>query len=121
MTDHRETTEDVLDSIRRLLTPPEGSVASDGGTSRDTLVLTADRRLPEDGPVVVLHPRPMRLPPPLPREAAAPDVVSDAMRALIVRAVEEELAGALGARITRNVRKTVRQEIRAILADSDLD
>lgn len=45
----------------------------------------------------------------------------DALRDLIVEVVREELQGVLGQRITRNVRKMVRREIRLALAAEDLE
>ena len=44
-----------------------------------------------------------------------------ALRALVVRVVREELQGDLGQRITSNLRKLVRREIRMILAAEKLD
>ncbi len=44
-----------------------------------------------------------------------------ALRALVARIVREELQGDLGQRITSNLRKLVRREIRLILAAEKLD
>ena len=44
-----------------------------------------------------------------------------ALRALVARVVREELQGDLGQRITSNLRKLVRREIRMILAAEKLD
>ena len=61
---------------------------------------------------------------PTPGEAAAaalavlPD--DDAMRLLVSRLIREELAGELGERITRNMRKLVRREIKRALSSKDL-
>ncbi|MCK0166254.1 hypothetical protein MWU52_01685 [Jannaschia sp. S6380] len=49
----------------------------------------------------------------------APD--DEALRRLIVEIVRQELAGDLGERITRNVRKLVRREIRQTLASGEFD
>jgi len=52
-----------------------------------------------------------------------PDAVTldqEALRALIAEVVREELQGALGERITRNVRKMVRREINRALTEKDL-
>jgi hypothetical protein len=49
------------------------------------------------------------------------DADAAALRALVVRIVQEELQGALGERITRNVRKLVRREIQRALATRDFD
>lgn len=71
--------------------------------------------------------------PPILREAlgleqdAADDSVptvgidEDALRALVVEIVHQELSGELGERITRNVRKLVRREINRVLVSKGLD
>ena len=45
----------------------------------------------------------------------------DALRALVVKTVHEELTGELGERITRNVRKLVRREINRVITSRDLE
>jgi hypothetical protein len=45
----------------------------------------------------------------------------ETLRDLIAEVVREELQGAMGQRITRNVRKMVRREIRIALAAEDLE
>lgn len=45
----------------------------------------------------------------------------DALRELIAEIVRQELSGALGERITRNVRKLVRREIRQMLSSGEFD
>ena len=50
---------------------------------------------------------------------AMPD--EDAMRLLVARLIRDELKGELGERITRNVRKLVRGEVKRILEARDLD
>ena len=45
----------------------------------------------------------------------------DALRDLIAETVRQELAGDLGERITRNVRKLVRRELRQMLASEEFD
>ncbi|WP_212524494.1 hypothetical protein [Actibacterium sp. MT2.3-13A] len=58
-----------------------------------------------------------------PEAADDGDTVLDeeALRDLVAALVRQELQGALGARITRNVRKLVRQEINRALASRDLE
>jgi hypothetical protein len=58
-----------------------------------------------------------------PDEAELADLPGDdeALRQLIEDVVREELAGALGERITRNVRKLVRREIRRLMSDEAFD
>ena len=45
----------------------------------------------------------------------------EALRDMVVEIVREELQGALGERITRNVRRLVRREIHRALASQELD
>jgi len=45
----------------------------------------------------------------------------DALRELIADVVRQELSGALGERITRNVRKLVRREIRSLMSSGEFD
>ncbi len=45
----------------------------------------------------------------------------EVLREIIAQVVREELQGVLGQRITRNVRKMVRREIRLALAAEELD
>lgn len=54
-------------------------------------------------------------------EAEAPFLDEDVLRELIRDILREELQGALGERITRNVRKLVRSEIARALAARDFD
>ena len=58
-----------------------------------------------------------------PAEAGTDEAVidEDSLRELVAEIVREELQGALGERITRNVRKLVRREIHRALAAQDLD
>lgn len=60
---------------------------------------------------------------PLDLFAAGEDTVLDeeTLRRLVGEIVREELQGALGERITRNVRKLVRREINRVLASRDFD
>ncbi|WP_373636545.1 hypothetical protein [Yoonia sp. BS5-3] len=56
-----------------------------------------------------------------PKPAPSPEMDMQAMRAMVVQIIREELAGELGEKITRNVRKLVRREINRVLASHDLD
>lgn len=49
------------------------------------------------------------------------DLREEELRRLVTDVVREELQGALGERITRNVRKLIRSEIRRVLAEANLD
>ncbi|WP_019954466.1 hypothetical protein [Yoonia vestfoldensis] len=51
----------------------------------------------------------------------ASQIDEGALRAAVVRILREELAGDMGERITRNVRKLVRREINRVLVSRDLD
>ena len=61
-------------------------------------------------------------------DAAQPDpavllagIDNEALRKLVVDVLREELAGEIGERMTRNVRKLVRREINRVLVSRDLD
>lgn len=54
-------------------------------------------------------------------DPAAPAVDGDALRRMVAEVVREELRGALGERITRNVRKLVQREIMRAVATRKLD
>jgi len=54
-------------------------------------------------------------------EAPAVGIDEDALRALVVEIVHQELSGELGERITRNVRKLVRREINRVMVSKGLD
>jgi hypothetical protein len=54
------------------------------------------------------------------REAVA-EMSEETLRPIVVQIIREELAGELGEKITRNVRKLVRREINRMLASHDLD
>lgn len=53
--------------------------------------------------------------------ASIPTMDEDALRALVADVVRQELQGALGERITRNIRKMVRREIHRALSAQNLD
>jgi hypothetical protein len=55
------------------------------------------------------------------REVTTTEAAEEVLRRIVAEAVREELQGALGERITRNVRKLVRREIRLVLAVDELD
>lgn len=54
-------------------------------------------------------------------QAPTVGIDEDALRALVVEIVHQELSGELGERITRNVRKLVRREINRVLVSKGLD
>jgi cell pole-organizing protein PopZ len=104
--------EDVLSSIRRLVSEDtRPSRDAQPNPMADRLVLTPAFRVPdaqEDAP-----------------EAAEDDdhgvLDEEALRDLVSELVRDELQGALGERITRNVRKLVRREIHRALASMELE
>ncbi len=66
------------------------------------------------------------LPDPVPeaepdQSAAVTELSEEALQAVVSEIVRQELQGALGERITRNVRKLVRREIHRVLMSKDLD
>lgn len=54
-------------------------------------------------------------------DAGLAQIDNDALREMVVEILREELAGDMGERITRNVRKLVRREINRVLVSRDLD
>ena len=54
-------------------------------------------------------------------EAALPALSEEMLREVVADVVRAELAGALGERITRNVRKLVRREIRQMMSGEEFD
>ncbi|MGJ8604342.1 MAG: hypothetical protein ACSHXH_09475 [Marivita sp.] len=76
-------------------------------------------------PVTETVPEPVALDAPLPSavhdDATTLDLDEDMLRALISEIVRQELQGALGERITRNVRKLVRREIHRMLISQQFD
>ena len=53
-------------------------------------------------------------------EAPVPDIDADALADMVRDLLREELQGALGERMTRNIRKMVRAEVARIFATRDL-
>lgn len=56
-----------------------------------------------------------------PKSNPLADVSEEALQAIVSEIVRQELQGALGERITRNVRKLVRREIHRVLVSKDFD
>ncbi|CUH81495.1 hypothetical protein [Tropicibacter naphthalenivorans] len=54
-------------------------------------------------------------------QALSLDLDDEALRAMVSQIIRQELQGALGERITRNVRKLVRREIHRVLMSQDYD
>ncbi|MBQ1202354.1 MAG: hypothetical protein IIX61_00830 [Loktanella sp.] len=98
----------------------QGDWEEDGGEKLDNAAWAASAFLmPELEPANALEPSAEsqtedRHTTPLPLD-------EEALRALIVSVVREELSGAMGEKITQNVRKMVRREINRLLANQQLD
>ena len=126
--------EDVLDSFRRLLNPDLYPVAAADPPARagpERLVLPPDRRIDPardgeldgggDAPLILTSPvdaPPLRLPPERRSDAPSPSATRaqrDAIRALIVEVLRDELAED----VARSVRAVVREEIRDVLSEGD--
>lgn len=117
--DDPKEVEDVLSSIRRLVSEEARALGSGAFTSSkavagssQTLVLTPELRVVKD------RMPPLRLEMPVPADTPAPDPKQQApfhdelaLRTLVREMIREELQGELGARITRNVRKLIKREI----------
>ncbi|SNX71929.1 hypothetical protein SAMN05878503_11137 [Cereibacter ovatus] len=133
---------DVLSSIRRLV-EQEGSVAAGEAVGAVPLVLTPALRVADSGPPAPFveveaegWPRIVADPPAgspaddaAEAEAIARIMAADQgpasgephLRDLVREVVREELQGAMGERITRNLRKLIRAEIHRALLTRDLN
>ena len=120
-----KSVDDVLASIRKLVSDEtrarsmESEKIATAASPADPLVLTTELKVVSDKPLVLTAPAaktqevaPVADTPPAPEpDAVAPFQDEVALRALVSEMIREELQGELGNRITRNVRKLVRQEI----------
>lgn len=128
--------EDVLSSIRRLVAGEARTAVSDqtpapAGRAPILLLGPATRVTDVEDPFQMIHRRAQQGgspggPDAAPQTGAFPlDALSEAtggenaLRDLIAEVVRRELSGELGERITRNVRKLVRREMRILSADAD--
>lgn len=118
-----ESLADVLASIRALVSAETAARLPDVPEDEDVVMLTAEMRV--EAPVRagdVLSegigfgvPRPVSARIGAQQAAAAPILDEEALRGVINAIVREELQGELGERISRNLRKLVRREIREML------
>lgn len=92
------------------LTPPPVMVAPEGDAPDGVAAMSGPEASGRAGSGAGSAPRP-----------ALADLDEEMLQALVQRIVHEELQGALGERITRNVRKLVRQEIQRSLSTRDFD
>jgi hypothetical protein len=110
--------EDVLASIRALVSSEASARLGREGAEAPVLVLTPEMRidLPEggarDGEILAeglgaFHPA----------GSPAPILDEEALRGVVNRIVREELQGELGDRISRNLRKLIRREMSQLLQD----
>ncbi len=107
--------EPAFDASDVDLAPEDADVLSEAGPAVETTQLVDD--VVEDVGVDDVE-DPDRVPP----VVGDTDVIDeDALRDLVAEIVREELQGALGERITRNVRKLVRREIYRILSSQEFD
>ena len=115
--------DEPFEAVARL-SPSEMDVAtleaSDDSIPQDLQSAVAE--VPQDPAPAIPFPQEkvQRAAEPKPQEGD--DVLDEeTLREIIAEVVREEFAGQLGERITRNVRKLVRREIRQILSSEDLD
>ena len=109
---------DVADAAKR----PEAKAEKPGGeTVEPEVVETAtEQDVTADAPVAQT-PKTPEPPEPLATEPEVAEIDEDALRVLISAVLREEFQGDLGERITRSIRKLVRQEIKRALTANDLE
>lgn len=112
----KENTETVSTNPEPVITQEPEAVVS--GETDETSPSDSVDRPPSDTAVFELGPEMLR-----PEMLNPDDAVldEDALRELVSDIVRQELQGALGERITRNVRKLVRREIQRALVAQDFD
>lgn len=115
---------EILDLAEPLIAPPEARI--------DDAKIGGAPRVWEAG-LLGAGAAPAPFPEPSAAESAPPgtgydgeasgatDLDEETLRRIVAEVVREELQGALGERITRNIRKLVRREIRLVLAADELD
>jgi len=129
LANNAKTVDDVLASIRKLVSDEtrarslEAEKKAIDETSAETLMLTPELKVLEDRPLVLDVPaKELKV---VTSDASPDQIELDeeksvhtapfqdevALRELVGEMIREELQGELGNRITRNVRKLVRQEI----------
>jgi hypothetical protein len=115
-----ESLNDVLASIRALVTAETSNRMGEGGTESPVLMLTPDMRVDEEeeapcsGEVLVAG---LDVPEAAEPSPGAPILDEEAIRTVVNRIVREELQGELGDRISRNLRKLIRREIAQMAAE----
>lgn len=108
-----EALADVLASIRALVSAETQARISATPEEGDVLLLTREMKVEPSGPQAGLADDIPSLTP------AAPIFDEETLRAAINAIVRDELQGELGDRITRNMRKLIRQEIGSILEEQN--
>ncbi|WP_323771212.1 hypothetical protein [Antarctobacter sp.] len=102
---------------------PEDAISAVPGEARPAFVRHAPSEAldwEDHAPQAVADPDPA--PDAQPEQATAvAELSEEALQAVVSEIVRQELQGALGERITRNVRKLVRREIHRVLMSKDLD
>ncbi|THH37316.1 hypothetical protein E4Z66_10400 [Aliishimia ponticola] len=102
---------------------PDGSEDDDGYSGGDPMEMTWRETDDVDGAEPDAAPQ-ADMPMPVNEASLVPDedlLDEEALRDMVAEIVRQELQGALGERITRNVRKLVRREIHRALATRELD
>jgi hypothetical protein len=99
-----KSVEEVLASIRRLVTEEEAQFRRTPPLAPDSLLLTTDMRVDAPEPA----------PPGTPAAAAPPD--TEMLGELVRQVLREELEGEFGSRLSANLRKLVRREVGRALA-----
>jgi hypothetical protein len=115
--------DDLMASIERLVADEArarvGAEAPEAGETAAAPVASPVPAMPggrSPAPLLRLGPE-LRVDPAGPARAAAPS--EEELRRIVTQVVRQELAGPLGERVTRNLRRLVRREIRQILVGED--
>jgi cell pole-organizing protein PopZ len=104
---------DILASIRRIVAEEDRQTRTPGTAraSTDVFVLTPEMRVGEDAGV------PQATLVDLVSEPATPSIDEAAIADIARTVVREELNGALGLAMTRNIKKLIREEVARALAE----
>ncbi len=112
-----ESISEVLASIRSLVSSETRARAVAQPGAGEVLMLTPEMRVtPSQGPQRFGEVLTEGMPAP---SGAAPILDEAALRSVVNAVVREELQGEMGDRISRNLRKLIRQELAQLLAERD--
>lgn len=102
--------------------PDEGEAFDDAAWAASAFHLHIVSDTPEDAETQTTAAPDVRLEAPVPdADQLALQIDPDALRAMVVEILHDELSGEIGERMTRNVRKLVRREINRVLISRDLE